>query len=81
MDELRVELNELGIMLIEDAAQSLGSTFSDGSAIGTKGNIATLSFSPPKIISTGQGGLVFSRDEKVMQKSNILKTLEGRLVV
>jgi perosamine synthetase len=73
VDELRVELNELGIMLIEDAAQSLGSTFSDGSSIGTKGNIATLSFSPPKIISTGQGGLVFSRDEKVMQKVKHLK--------
>jgi perosamine synthetase len=59
VEALTVELNALGISVIEDAAQSLGSTYSDGTAIGTKSNIATLSFSGPKIISTGQGGAVY----------------------
>tara|TARA_B110000238_G_C16095321_1_gene425835 strand:+ start:577 stop:1677 length:1101 start_codon:yes stop_codon:yes gene_type:complete len=73
VDELRIELNTRGIQLIEDAAQSLGSTYADGAAIGTKGNIGTLSFSAPKIISTGQGGLVFSRDADIVRKASKIK--------
>ena len=73
VDNLRKELNQLGIQLIEDAAQSLGSKYPDGEAIGTKGNVATLSFSAPKIISTGQGGLVFSRDDDVVERAKRLK--------
>lgn len=73
VDELRDDLNQLGIELIEDAAQSLGSFYPDGNPIGTKGNIATLSFSAPKIISTGQGGLVFSRDSKVSEIAGRIK--------
>jgi perosamine synthetase len=73
VDELREFLNSKGVKLIEDAAQGLGSTYPDGSAIGTKGNVATLSFSAPKIISTGQGGLVFSRDSKIIEKARKIK--------
>ena len=73
VDELRVELNNMGIQLIEDAAQSLGSSYPDGSSIGTKGNVGTLSFSAPKIISTGQGGLVFSRDANIVSSAAKIK--------
>jgi perosamine synthetase len=73
VDKFRQELNASKIMLIEDAAQGLGSFYSDGSAIGTKGNVATLSFSAPKIISTGQGGLVFSKCSEVLDHVRQLK--------
>jgi len=73
VDDLRCELNEHGVQLIEDAAQALGSNYPDKTAIGTKGNVATLSFSAPKIISTGQGGLVFSRDEGIVANVKKLK--------
>jgi perosamine synthetase len=73
VDKLRLDLNSLGIQLIEDAAQALGSYYQDGSAIGTKGNIATLSFSAPKIISTGQGGLIFSKDAEIIAKASRIK--------
>ena len=66
VDVLRQELNDSGIFLIEDAAQSLGSFYPDGMPIGTKGNVGTLSFSGPKIISTGQGGLIFSQDTDIL---------------
>ena len=62
VDEFRTYLNSRGIFLIEDAAQSLGSKYPDGRSIGSKSNIATLSFSTPKIISTGQGGALFTND-------------------
>lgn len=78
VDALRNELNERGIQLIEDAAQGLGSSYPDGTAIGTKGNVGTLSFSAPKIISTGQGGLVFSRSEDTMNNLKKLKDF-GRM--
>ena len=65
VDELRTYLNKDGIFLIEDAAQSLGSKYPDGAPIGTKANVGILSFSPPKIISTGQGGLVFTDNEEI----------------
>ena len=54
-----------GIPLIEDAAQSLGSRW-HGRHLGTFGEIGCLSFSAPKVITTGQGGaLVTNRDELI----------------
>jgi len=78
VDELRIYLNEQNIFLIEDSAQALGSLYSDNVPIGNKSNIATLSFSAPKIISTGQGGAVFTNDKLVYEKVKRLKDF-GRL--
>ncbi len=73
VDEFRKELNSRGIFLIDDSAQSLGSCYPDYTAIGKKANLATLSFSAPKIISTGQGGLVFTDDDQIAAKIKKLK--------
>lgn len=64
--------SKTGIPLIEDAAQSLGS-FYDGRHIGRVGAIASLSFSAPKIISTGQGGALFTDDDVLANKLRRLK--------
>lgn len=53
---------ERGILLIEDAAQSLGS-YSGQQHLGTLGDLGTFSFSVPKIMSTGQGGAVITSDD------------------
>jgi perosamine synthetase len=63
---------ETGIPLIEDAAQSLGS-FYDERHVGRIGAIASLSFSAPKIISTGQGGALFTDDDELANKLRRLK--------
>jgi perosamine synthetase len=63
---------ETGIPLIEDAAQSLGS-FYDDRHVGRAGAIASLSFSAPKIISTGQGGALFTDDDVLAIKLRRLK--------
>ena len=52
------------IWLIEDAAQSLGAQHNYQS-IGTFGDIATFSFSAPKIITTGQGGCVVTNSPEL----------------
>lgn len=54
-----------GLILIEDAAQSLGSLYPDGIHIGLKGRVGSFSFSTPKIISTGQGGALVTNDDEI----------------
>ncbi len=61
------------LVLIEDAAQSLGSFYPDGRHIGTAGLVGSFSFSAPKIISTGQGGAVITDDDEVAKKLRKLK--------
>ena len=51
---------EHGLMLLEDAAQGLGSYYPDGRHIGRAGLVGSFSFSAPKIISTGQGGALIT---------------------
>lgn len=60
------------IVLIEDAAQSLGATV-NGKHYGTFGKIGCFSLSTPKIISTGQGGFVITDDEQIASKMSMIK--------
>ncbi len=58
---------EKGIYLIEDAAQSLGSTH-HGRHLGRFGCIGSFSFSAPKIITTGQGGALITDDKELYER-------------
>lgn len=60
------------LLLIEDACQALGSTYK-GKYLGTFGDLSTYSFTPHKIITTGQGGVVVTNDEKLHNKIKKLK--------
>jgi perosamine synthetase len=64
---------EKKIVLIEDAAQSLGSFYPDGRHIGLAGKVGSFSFSAPKIISTGQGGALITSDDNIAAKLRRLK--------
>jgi perosamine synthetase len=64
---------ERNLLLIEDAAQSLGSFYPDGRHIGRAGLVGSFSFSAPKIISTGQGGALITDDDVVAAKLRRLK--------
>lgn len=50
-----------GLAVVEDAACALGSSLR-GVACGALGDIATFSFHPRKVITTGEGGMVTTRD-------------------
>src|SRR5215831_2753985 len=62
-----------GVVLIEDSAQGLGSSYPDGRHVGTAGLVGSFSFSMPKIISTGQGGCLVTNDDGVAKRLRKLK--------
>jgi perosamine synthetase len=66
-----------GIILIEDAAQSLGCR-TQGRHFGTFGKVGCFSLSTPKIISTGQGGFVVTDDDDLAKKMSMVKNF-GRI--
>lgn len=55
-----------GVLLIEDGAESLGSGFGTRKS-GNFGNISTMSFHGAKTITTGEGGAVFTNDQKIYE--------------
>lgn len=62
-----------GLILLEDAAQALGSFYPDGRHIGTAGIVGSFSFSAPKVISTGQGGALVTNNDQIADKIRKLK--------
>lgn len=67
MEEFVKFCKQKKIFLLEDAAQSLGSTYK-GKHLGTFGDIGSFSFSVPKIITTGQGGALVTDNEDLYRK-------------
>jgi pyridoxal phosphate-dependent aminotransferase EpsN len=61
------------IPVIEDAAESLGSTYK-GQASGTFGKFGIYSFNGNKIITTSSGGMLVSNDTDAMKKARFLAT-------
>jgi CDP-6-deoxy-D-xylo-4-hexulose-3-dehydrase len=67
LDTVRALCKEHGLWLIEDACDSLGSTY-DGQKAGSFGDTATLSFYPAHHITTGEGGAVFVKSPLVRKQ-------------
>ena len=65
MDTLRALADQHGILLIEDAAHSLGTVFR-GRPVGTLAHLTTFSFFPTKNVTTGEGGAVVSDDTSLL---------------
>lgn len=67
LDELKKLCRRKKIILLEDAAQSLGSYYK-GKNLGNYGVIGSFSFSVPKIITTGQGGALITNNKHFYEK-------------
>ncbi len=61
------------LFVVEDAAESLGSTYHDRHA-GTFGRLATLSFNGNKTITTGGGGAILTSDPDLAKRAKHLTT-------
>jgi perosamine synthetase len=66
-----------GLRLIEDAAQALGAR-QRGRHLGTFGSIGSFSFSPLKIITTGQGGALVTDDDELAERIGMLRDFGRR---
>jgi len=73
MDEIVSLCNQYDIPIIEDAAESLGSTYK-GKASGTFGKFGVFSFNGNKIITTSSGGMLVSNDVEAIKKARFLAT-------
>lgn len=69
--------DEFGIPVVEDAAESLGSSIA-GRHTGTFGTAGFLSFNGNKIVTTGNGGAVLTNDETLAQRLRHLSTTAKR---
>jgi len=67
------EIEELGVPVLEDAAQSAGSTGAHGRS-GSLGTAATFSFFPSKNLGCfGDGGMIVTSDEDVAERARVLR--------
>jgi aminotransferase in exopolysaccharide biosynthesis len=73
IDELLAIAAEFNLVLVEDAAESLGSTYK-GRHTGTFGRLGTLSFNGNKTITTGGGGAILTNDRMLAQRAKHLTT-------
>jgi len=73
IDEINQICDKYNIVLIEDAAESLGSFYKEKHT-GTYGKFGTLSFNGNKTITTGGGGMILTNDTELAQKAKHLTT-------
>lgn len=73
MDEIASICNLYGVPIIEDAAESLGSTYK-GKASGTFGKFGIYSFNGNKIITTSGGGMLVSDDTLAINRARYLSS-------
>lgn len=73
LDEIMAICEEHKVPLIEDAAESLGSTYK-GKFTGTFGKYGIYSFNGNKIITTSGGGMLVSADEEATKRATFLAT-------
>ena len=73
LDEIMEICARHQVPLVEDAAESLGSTYK-GKYTGTFGKIGIYSFNGNKIITTSGGGMLVAEDEEITKKATFLAT-------
>jgi perosamine synthetase len=61
-----------GLLVVEDAAQAHGARL-HGQPVGALGHLAAFSFYPTKNMTTGEGGMITTRDEQVVRTARLLR--------
>lgn len=73
MEEIISLCTQYDVPIIEDAAESLGSTYK-GKASGSFSKFGVFSFNGNKIITTSGGGMLISNDTEILNKARFLAT-------
>ncbi|HSS10563.1 MAG TPA: DegT/DnrJ/EryC1/StrS family aminotransferase [Acidimicrobiales bacterium] len=69
---IRALCERRGLVLIEDAAHAHGSTLDDQKA-GSFGYAAAFSFYPTKVVTSGEGGVIVTTDERLCNEAMIYR--------
>lgn len=73
MDEIHAIAREHGLTVIEDAAHALGADYK-GAKIGSMSDMTIFSFHPVKHITTGEGGMIMTNDEKLYERLKLFRS-------
>lgn len=74
MDPILKIAKKYKLLIIEDAAEAHGAEYK-GKKCGSFGDVSCFSFYANKIISTGEGGMVLTDNEKYFERSKFLRNL------
>ena len=75
LDEIRAICNKYNLILIEDAAHSIGTKYK-GTPVGNIADLTTFSFHPVKTITCGEGGAILTNEEDYYKKMMICLSVE-----
>lgn len=73
LDELQIICDKYGLVLVEDAAESLGSYYK-GKHTGGFGHVNAISFNGNKIATTGGGGAILTNDDTLADYAKHITT-------
>lgn len=77
IEEIVAICKEFGLVLIEDAAESLGSSY-NGKHTGSFGQAAILSFNGNKSVTTGGGGMLITNSDALAERARYISTTAKR---
>lgn len=72
MDPVMEIAEKYNLFVIEDAAEAHGAEYK-GRRVGSIGTVGTFSFYGNKIITTGEGGMIVTNDDKLVDKIRLLR--------
>src|SRR3989454_2973643 len=72
MDPILAAARDRGIPVIEDAAQAAGAEY-HGKKAGNLGDTACFSFYATKNMTTGEGGMIVTDDDRIAEKARLLR--------
>jgi dTDP-4-amino-4,6-dideoxygalactose transaminase len=79
MDPLMAIARRHGLKVIEDAAQAIGTTYDNGTRVGTIGDVGCFSFFPSKNLGAfGDAGLCTTNDAQLAESMRVLRVHGGK---
>jgi len=73
IDDIKKISHDNKVLVIEDAAESLGSTIK-GKKVGSQADSAIFSFCGNKVLTTGEGGAVVTNSKEVYEKLKLIRS-------
>jgi dTDP-4-amino-4,6-dideoxygalactose transaminase len=74
MEKILAIARRFNFRIVEDAAHAFPASDAQGIPAGTRGDIGVFSFYATKTITTGEGGMAATRDEKIAERIAIMRS-------